>query len=426
STPPVIEAAEFLRPIVVPPAGSVTLRVAAAVTDQDTVDVVIRSAETDFAADHFRARLLVGPDAQGAIPDGPPHQVDDRLAPVPLEPGRDLYGVAMFQGERFQRLRRYHRAAARHVDVDVATAGTAPWFASFLPSELLLGDPGMRDALMHGNQVCVPDATLLPEGIERIHTIGSRLADHPELRFCAVERSRDGDTYWYDIAVRIPAGEVVERWEGLRLRAVRKQDGRGPWVAPLLGSYLERSLGDLLNAQVAVTVEPDPARSASDTSRRRKQTELAAGRVLGRKVRVRHRPDGRPEVAGGMSISAAHGAGVTLCAASPGMVGCDLEPALPRPAAEWDGLLGPHADLATLIAKELGESHDIAATRVWTAVECLQKVGLAAHAPLTLTPTSKDGWLVFASGTLRVATLATRLRDYPDPVAFAILTDGWS
>jgi enediyne polyketide synthase len=31
---------------------------------------------------------------------------------------------------------------------------------------------------------------------------------------------------------------------------------------------------------------------------------------------------------------------------------------------------------------------------------------------------------VFASGTLRIATLATTLRDAHDPVVFAVLTEG--
>ncbi|MEV4258969.1 SDR family oxidoreductase, partial [Spirillospora sp. NPDC049652] len=54
---PVIEAAEFERPVVVPPDGTTVVRVAAAVTGDGVVEVALRSAETGFAADHFRARL---------------------------------------------------------------------------------------------------------------------------------------------------------------------------------------------------------------------------------------------------------------------------------------------------------------------------------------------------------------------------------
>ncbi|MFC3980127.1 type I polyketide synthase [Streptosporangium jomthongense] len=439
--PPTIEQAEFLRPIVVPPDGTTTIRIAAAVTGDETVEVAVRSAETGFDADHFRARLRFDGEA---AQDGPPEQVAEGLPPVPLDPAADLYGEILFQGGRFQRLRRYHRAAARHVDADVAADGDTGWFAGFLSGELLLGDPGVRDALMHGNQVCVPDATLLPSGIERLQPGGAALTEAGGLRYCATERLRDGDTYVYDIAVRDGAGRVVERWDGLRLRAVRKGDGRGPWVAPLLGPYLERTVEDLTGAAVAVVVEPGPAEPApgpgpdlrslpdlphlpertGSTAERRAMTTVAAGRALGRPVEVRHRPDGRPEVDGGRTVSASHGAGLTLCVVAVGTTGCDVEAVRERTVEDWRGLLGPHFGLAELVAMELGGSLDAAATRVWAAAECLRKAGLPPGAPLTWTSERRDAWTVLASGGLRVATLVTTLRDAVEPVVFAILTEG--
>jgi enediyne polyketide synthase len=416
---PVIEDAEFLRPIVVPPEGSTTIRVAATVTDDDTVEVAIRSAETGYAAEHFRARLRFTGQAPAG---GPPEQVGDGLPVVALDPAADLYGDTLFQGRRFQRLRRYHRAAARHVDADVAVVDAPDWFAGFLPGRLLLGDPGMRDALMHGNQVCVPEGTLLPAGIERVHPGGARLADSEQVRYCASERSRDGDTYIYDIAVRTASGEVVERWDGLRLQAVRKKDGRGPWVAPLLGSYLERTLGDLVGAQVAVVVEPHGPDDPQGVQERRAVTAVAAARAFGHRVEVRYRPDGRPETDGERTVSASHGAGVTLCVAAPGPLGCDVEAVAARSAEDWQGLLGVLGPLADLVAGDLGEDADTAGTRVWAAAECLRKAGLAPDAPLTLLPAQREAWTVFACGPLRIATLVTTLRGLEDPVVFAVLT----
>ncbi|MEV7970185.1 type I polyketide synthase [Sphaerisporangium sp. NPDC088356] len=421
---PVIERAEFLRPIIVPPEGSTTIRIAATVTeDDDTVEVAIRSAETGFEVDHFRARLRFTGEA---APEGPPNQVGEGLPVVPLDPATELYGDVLFQGGRFHRLRRYHRAAARHVDADVAALSARDWFAGFLSGELLLGDPGMRDALMHGNQVCVPDATLLPVGIDRIHPGGAALAAAGELRYCATERERDGDTYIYDIAVRTPAGEVVERWEGLRLQAVRKKDGRGPWVTPLLGSYLERTLEDLVGARVAVAVEPGHPDGPDGDAERRARTAVAAGRALGRQVEVRHLPDGGLEIDGGTTVSASHGGGVTLCVAAEGTLGSGVAPVTERPEAEWLELLGTHAPLAELVSAETGEALGTAATRVLTAVECLRGAGLPLDAPLTLAPAGRDAWAVFASGGVRVSTLATTLRDAQSPVVFAVLTEGRS
>jgi enediyne polyketide synthase len=432
ATVPVIEDAEFLRPIVVPARGRTRIRIAAVLADDDLIEVAIRSEETSFAADHFTARLRLG---NAAVPDGPPDQVAEGLEGVRLDPQEDLYGSLLFQGGRFQRVRHYHRAAARHVDADVAAVDSVDWFARFVPDTLLLGDPGVRDALMHGNQVCVPDATLLPAGVERIHPGGEKISAARGLRYCATERSRDGDTYVYDIALRTDTGEVVERWQGLRLRAVRKQDGSGPWVVPLLGPYLERTLGDLAGAQVTVVVEPDePVGNGKPGAEsggigglvawRRARTRIAASRAYGVPVEVTYRPDGRPEVAGNRNVSAAHGAGVTLFVAAAGAVGCDVEPVVRRSSDAWLGLLGPHAALAQATAGATGDGADTAATRVWAAMECLQKAGRPPGGPLVLRPADRAGWAVMAAGSATVATFATTLRGVAEPVVFAVLTEG--
>ncbi|WP_331755343.1 SDR family NAD(P)-dependent oxidoreductase (plasmid) [Streptomyces sp. NBC_00846] len=418
---PVIEGAQFLRPIVVPPAGTTRIRIAATVTDTDTVDVAIHAEDTGFVAEHFRARLVY---SGAGIPDGPPAQVGPDVPAAPLDPAADLYGGVLFQGERFQRLRRFHRAAARHVDADVAIAAPSGWFAGFLPGTLLLADPGMRDALMHGNQVCVPDATLLPSGIERLYPMAADDDLPQEVRYCATERHRDGDTYVYDIAVRTPDGTVVERWEGLTLHAVRKTDGSGPWVAPLLGSYLERTLEEVLGTHLDIAVEPDLPGAGESTDERRAATARAVQRALGESAEVRYRPDGRPELADDRRISAAHGLGVTLGVSAAQTVACDIEAVCVRSATEWAGLLGEHAELAALVAKETGEAPDTAATRVWGAVECLRKAGLMAGAPLTLAPPTRDNWVVLTVGGLRIATFVTALRDALEPAVFAFLAEG--
>ncbi|MFJ6573618.1 SDR family NAD(P)-dependent oxidoreductase [Streptomyces sp. NPDC091292] len=416
---PVLEEVRFLRPLVVPPNGTATVRIAATVTAADTVDVAIHAEESGFATDHFRARLVY---REAGVPDGPPSPAESGLPTVPLAPADDLYGSVLFQGDRFQRLRRFHRISAWHVDADVALSGATGWFADYLPGTLLLADPGMRDALMHGNQVCVPDATLLPSSIERLYPLASGTALPDELRYCAVERDREGTTYVYDIAAHAPDGTVVERWEGLRLTAVRTGAYGGPWAPPLLGPHLERAVEDLLGVRVSIAVEPHDANGPAHDGARGLRTAQAAGRALGRRTTVAHRPDGRPELPGDRSVSASHAAGVTLCAVADSTVGCDIEVATARSAAEWDGLLGGHGPLASVVAGETGWDHDTAATGVWAALECLQKVGATTHAPLTLVPRGADGYAVLASGSLRIVALATRLRDIPQPVVFAILT----
>ncbi|WP_433386174.1 type I polyketide synthase [Micromonospora sp. KLBMP9576] len=416
-----IEDATFLRPIVVPPAGATRIQIAAVVTDTEVVEVAIRSSETRFAAEHFRARLRFDGRPPAA---GPPEPDAGDLPAVALRPAEDLYGDLLFQGQRFHRVLRYHRAAAREVDADLV-AEPVDWFAPFHPDILVLGDPGLRDALMHGNQVCVPQATLLPIGVDRI-SLSTPVAGPGEYRYRATERSRDGDTYVYDLALRAADGTVVERWEGLRLRAVRKRDGGGPWVPALLGPYLQRAVGDLTGVEVSVAVEPteaDGGGSVDDLrARRRARSARALAGATGRVTRVRYRGDGRPEIDAGQ-VSFAHGAGVTVCATAPTVTACDVEPVVARTPVEWRGLLGAHAELLPLLqAGDADENGDVAATRVWTAMECLQKAGEPPGGTLTVLPEQQAGWVVFTAGPISVATVATSLRGRSEPVVFAVLT----
>ncbi|MFD3659485.1 SDR family NAD(P)-dependent oxidoreductase [Streptomyces sp. NPDC058659] len=416
---PVLEDAEFLRPVAVPPDGTTTVRVAVLATGPDTVQAVVRSSETDFRADHFRAVLRYGP--HPTPPQGP--TPPEGVAPA-LDPARDLYGPVLFQGARFQRLTGYRHLAATACVADISTTATEPWFAGYLPPDLVLADPGTRDALMHAIQACVPDATLLPVGVERLHladpaTRTGRVVLH------AAERSRDGDTYVYDLDVRDEHGTITERWTGLTLRAVRKLDGFGPWEPALLGPYLERRLDALLPVPVRIAVHPGADGADGDLETRRARTAHTLGQALGHPVTLRHRPDGRPEVDGGPYVSSSHGAGVTLAVAGEWPLACDVQHVEDRGPEEWEALLGTGGlALALLIAAEHGEQLSLAATRVWSAVECLRKRG-RAHVELTADTSTKapDRWVVLRSGTAQIATAAALLRTTPHTAVFAVLTE---
>ncbi|MER7729109.1 type I polyketide synthase [Streptomyces sp. NPDC096323] len=418
---PTLEDVEFLRPIVIPPNGQTTIRVAVLAVSTGAVKAVIRSSETGFQADHFRATLRYDcPEPQ----DTGPAPVPDDAPRIALDPAQDLYGPVLFQGARFQRLAGYRQLAARECVAEISDVATAPWFARHLPADLVLADPGTRDALMHSIQCCVPDATLLPVSVERLHLMDPTAArGGKQVTLHARERSRTGDTYVYNLDVRDEQGTLVERWEGLVLQAVRKQDGTGPWQPALLGPYLERRAGRLLPEAVRCVVRPDGDAPATGLAGRRTLTAEAAGWALGRRTVVAYRPDGRPEVAGGPQISASHGAGVTFVVTGEAPVACDVQPAGPRSPDEWEGMLGPEgASLARLIASEHDEELSVAATRVWSAAECLRKNGRALSA-LTVdsTPGADKHWVVLRSGTATIATFPTYLEGVGEPVVFALM-----
>jgi enediyne polyketide synthase len=419
---PVLENMEFLRPIVIPPDGATTIRVAA-LNHGDRVEAVIRSSDTAFQADHFRATLRYsGPPL---TEHGRPPAADDSLR-VPLDPANDLYGGILFQGRRFQRVLGYQHLAAKSCVAEISNSSSYSWFDTFLPADLVLGDPGTRDACMHAIQCCVPNATLLPAAVERLW-----LADPADSADVVVlhakERHRDGDAYTYDLDIRDPDGRLLERWEGLRLHAVRKTDGSGPWVPALLGPYLERQVEALVPQAPQCVVHPDGAEPAQGRRARRTQTTVAVSRLLGRQAVVRHRTDGKPEVAEDVIVSASHKAGVTFAVAGTVPVGCDAELVDDRSDEDWQALLGTsHFALAELVRGERGETLSMAATRVWGAIECLSKIGHTAAGPITLAEFRADGWVLFRAGQAQIATFPARLRDETNPVVFTILTEGSS
>ncbi|ALG15186.1 erythronolide synthase [Kibdelosporangium phytohabitans] len=415
---PVLEDVELLRPIVVPDTGKATIRIAVLADSDSVVRAVIRTADTDFQADHFRATLRY--DRQPLTGD----PVDTGTPSLPIDPASQLYGSTLFQSGRFGKLLGYRHLAATSCVAEISTVPGEPWFSRFLSGELVLADPGARDATMHGIQCCVPDATLLPVAIEALHLADPvAMRDVSQILVHATERWTDGDTYIYDVDVRDTAGNPVERWQGLKLHAIRKADGSGPWLPALLGPYLERRTQPVLSTPLKLAVRPDDPGVEKGVDGRRDQTTKAVSWALNRQVEVTHRPDGRPETQGA-EISASHSAGLTFAVADThNRVACDVEVAVTRPADDWAPLLGPdQLALAKLVAQERGEDLSVAATRVWGAVECLRKLGRARIDGLTAGPARTDQWVQFRFGDIRIATFVTALRDMADPVVFTMVT----
>jgi enediyne polyketide synthase len=86
-------------------------------------------------------------------------------------------------------------------------------------------------------------------------------------------------------------------------------------------------------------------------------------------------------------------------------------------------MLGPDGfALAEHLLGETGETLAVTATRVWAAQECLRKVGQTVAGPLVLGQPAADRWVHLRSGSTRIATFVTTLRDVAHPVAVALLT----
>jgi enediyne polyketide synthase len=283
-----------------------------------------------------------------------------------------------------------------------------------LPGELVLGDPGARDTTVHAVQACIPHATILPIGVERL-TIDPMPAS--EKRFVeAHETGREGAVLVYDVLVRDSAGAVRERWQDLRLRIMGDAARPASWPAALLAPYVERRVAELVAGSA-----PAVALLEMNGEDRHARSDAAIRAALGRRANVLRRADGKPEVEGSQ-VSAAHSGSFTLAIAGDSTLGCDLEAVVERGEDDWRGLLGAERwSLAARLAREAGEDIHTAATRVWSAAESARKAGLI-DVPLTLRSASAGGWTLLDAGALAVATLATTVRGAATPMVVAVLT----
>ena len=136
---------------------------------------------------------------------------------------------------------------------------------------------------------------------------------------------------------------------------------------------------------------------------------------------ISHRPYGRPEVNGSTCASFAHSDDLTMLVAADQLVACDLE-AVSGTSRSWPDLLGPqHHALAKLVSGHSTEEFDTAATRVWSALECLKKAEIGGSAPLSMLPGQEKGWVLFRSGPNLVATFSAGMTGRTASLVVAIL-----
>ncbi len=407
---PLFEDVKFVRPIIVSQNSPLKIRIAALRQESGKVDVVIRSEQTGFVVDHFRAILTIKTR----------EQPETKLLGIKSNhfmPATAFYGNLLFQGGRFQRLQGYRYLRATECIADIAVERVTPWFSHYLPDELILGDPGARDAVIHALQACVPQATILPTGIERLTLYSVNLSDNQFVS--AKERQHLGDTFIYDLEVFDSEGNLLETWEGLELRVIKLKDPQDPWISALLPPYMERQIKEVIpNADLTLVIDHDA------TVERRVRSDRSL--FKSQNLTVIRRPDGKPELNNGQGVSVSHAGDLTLVVM--GSPGCDVEPVVSREVEIWRDLLGvKHFDLAQVITQEIGEDLAVSATRVWCAKESLKKAEASIDIPLTLLnypslSPIKSLWL--ASGERMIATFVVSVREFESPLVFAVLVEG--
>jgi enediyne polyketide synthase len=221
------ESVKFNRPIVVSADEPLKIQIATLITDFGKFKAVIRYANTGFSIDHFEA--IISHSSVG-VPDCRP-----LIPPVPLKEGKnnpqinpdtELYGHLLFHKAKFQRIKGYSHLTATECIAEINIEQKTAWFSRYLPQSLILGDAGARDAVIHALQACVPHATILPTGIERLTVYSVNLSENQFVS--AKERLHQGDTFIYDFEVLDDDGNLLEVWQGLELKVIKHRNPQDP------------------------------------------------------------------------------------------------------------------------------------------------------------------------------------------------------
>jgi enediyne polyketide synthase len=414
---PAFKQIEFNHPVVVSETATLPIRLAALVRGPGEVEVVLRSAETGFQVDHFRAVCEFGHSRNGfhTGTNGFRKYEDQRLT---LDPDRDLYDNILFQRGRFRRLENYRHLSAFECLAEIAPDGHTSWFIHHLPGGLVLGDPGARDAALHAIQACIPHRTVLPVAAASLSFAEKPATNDEPLFISAREQSSTENSFVYDVDVLGVDGLVRESWRGLKLQAVGPPVA-GPRHEALLRPYLERRVQDLIQgSDVSIALQRD------ESTDRQLRSDSVIQAALGMSVAITRRPDGKPDAQAGRFVSASHCGDLTMAVAGSTPVSCDLEKVEDRSLSVWRGLLGDErVELVQQIERRAGESPAVAATRVWSTGEALKKVGAAIDAPLVFVSSTPDGCVFLSSGNFKIVTYATELREGEGKFVIAVLSE---
>ncbi len=398
-------------PVVLPTGGrETTLRVCALLRD-DSVETVLRAAGTGFSLDHFRAFFPLRP---GAAPGGPAAERSgqaaagggQRLALAAAGPGRlvdgtDLYGPVLFQRGPFRRVAFLPEVTARSCRALIRGADDRPWFAATPPppggpagppqppdSTLLLGSPGLNDAVMHMLQACVPDRRVLPAGFRSLTLTGQQVRGGVQVR---AERAAGPAGSWQVTALDA-TGLAVLTLTGLRLREEGRLVPDPAWHPTLLAAAIEGRGAELgLDPALRVTVRCGPPGPAGPAP----ATDL-------------------PWSAASAGTGALTGFQLTAQASMP--VACHWET-----IGEPDATAGPE-DLARQLHERYPGQPDAVSARLRAISRCLAAAGGPDGTPPRLDAARDADWARIRAGQVTVACTVAALDGVPKPVVIALAT----
>jgi enediyne polyketide synthase len=171
----------------------------------------IRCEQNGFSVDHFSGTFSLAVQASRRTDPS----VSKTTTNLSLDPQRDLYGPILFQGSRFQRIKRLHALDAVTCSFESEERESA---------DFVLGDPFARDALLQSLQLCALPDQCLPVHIGRWQ-IAEALDRSAGTRFNqSTITSHTDEAYVGNIISSDESGVVLEELSNYRAKILERRD----------------------------------------------------------------------------------------------------------------------------------------------------------------------------------------------------------
>ena len=443
-----LAGARMDAPVVLLPGDQETTLRICALRHADAVETVLRCADSGFQVGHFRALFPLRPAApapNSAEPTAAPRPGQERTARLGLTmasasgivDGTDLYGPVFFQAGPFRRVAFLPELTSRSCSALIRGADDRPWFRRTEPTAaepmpagptaaglkaaeagtagidepLVLGSPGLNDAVLHMLQACVPHRRVLPAAFEALTVSGTQVRGAVQVR---AERQAGPGSGWQAAAVDA-AGRTVLAVSGLQLRDVGPLEPPAPWHPTLLAAALEGWAAEFgLDPALRVTVscgQPGQDRQPRGDGVPWLDASTGLGPLAGFQLTVRAT----------MPVA---------CYWAPVQAGHRTGPVVPLPANSAEGSMENNnrrnetqpGQLTRQLRERTGEPPEVLAARMKAITACLVAAGRTAGTPLTLGPSRDAGWVQVEAGPATVACMLTAIEGVRGPVVLALAT----
>lgn len=221
------------KPIFIPENGSLTLRILASRITKEQILVSIQSEDSDFEIENFQAVLCHGMKASlNSLPFQLPagnvvnFNVEDKF-----------YNDLLFHTGPFRKVSNFLYIDSYESLSEILVTERKSWFSNALSQNLVLGDAGINDAIIHCHQACRPSQRLLPTAVDSIFFTQNKVTS--KLYVYTKELFEDGNNTTIDAYLLNENHEIIQYWEKLVLSQVKGHKFTKIWDLNLMIADLE-------------------------------------------------------------------------------------------------------------------------------------------------------------------------------------------